>query len=477
MKTIFWGAGQIGKKRFELWDKLGLKVDYFGDNDPTKEGTYYCGLEVISPDRVLHMEDYKIHITCSQRYVEEVFQELINKGIDSSKIVLDYGLISIFYKLTQELSQNNIPESTGNKIDILFDLQNGFALGGVETWTFDSVDLITERNYSAGYLVNSYSNNWYLPKHGEIVDIPNLPEMDFFDHSLLCAKKILDMQPKIIIINFPQTIFLAACAVKALFPNDIKVIAVVHNDEKTYYDLYSAFEKYIDCFWIISNKIRDGLSSKGINKEKMIYLPWYIPCKDELVREYSNDKSPIKLGYAGRITIIQKRVDLLIELALKIKEKNIDFIFEIAGDGDYIEQLKNKINFYKLNDVVIVKNYISHDEIYDFWINKDIAINLSDFEGRSISKAEAMAAGVVPIMTDTSGMSDDIKEGYNGFLVPLEDVELAAQRVEMLYNDRNYLQLMGKRAYGAIKANNTKEGVVEFWDLIEKNYLEKVYES
>lgn len=470
MNIIFWGAGIVGKKRYEIWEKLGLKVDFFADNDLSKIGTTYCGKRVLSLNEVLSMEDYTIHITCSQKNRDSVYSELLCKGIPESRIILDYGLTPIFEKLKDDL-KDDVKVCSDRKIDVLFDLQNGFALGGVETWSFDSVSILENMGYSAGYLVNTFANNWYLPKTGEIVEVQN-PGYDFYEHSLICAKKIIEMNPKVIIVNFPQTIFLAACVVKALLKDKVKVVAVMHNDEKTYYDLYSAFEKYIDDFWVISKRIKAKLSDRGVDEKKMNYLPWYIKCEDNLSHNYSTMNQPIRLGYAGRITVVQKRADLLIKFAKEMKKLGVDFLFEIAGEGDYLEKLKAEIAEEGLQEKVHIRDYVPHNEIYDFWKNKDIAVNFSDFEGRSISKAEAMASGAVPIMTDTSGMSDDIYDGQNGYIVPLEDVELAAERVNELYCDRDRVFNMGYLAYSAIKRNNTLEGVNRFWNKVSKEYLE-----
>ena len=123
--------------------------------------------------------------------------------------------------------------------------------------------------------------------------------------------------------------------------------------------------------------------------------------------------------------------------------------------------MENKIELVGLLD---------HERIREFWMRQDICISLSDYEGHSIMQTEAMAAGVVPVVTRTSGTEDDICEGDNGFIVEIGDVDQMAQCIGVLYQNQNVLEEMKMSAMAAVRRRQEKaEGQQEMWlHLFEK---------
>lgn len=60
-----------------------------------------------------------------------------------------------------------------------------------------------------------------------------------------------------------------------------------------------------------------------------------------------------------------------------------DFIFYVIGDGDVLEELKQKVNKLKLNEKVIFTGRIPFDELSRFTQSADIGVNLLDNNGLS----------------------------------------------------------------------------------------------
>ena len=100
-------------------------------------------------------------------------------------------------------------------------------------------------------------------------------------------------------------------------------------------------------------------------------------------------------------------------------------------------------------------------------------ISCSEREGHSISQSEAMAAGAVPVITDVSGARDDVTDGYNGFVVPVGDVDALADRICYLYYNRDELVRMGKCAHDTIYERQKNLNQTEFWNKL----LKEVWES
>lgn len=64
-------------------------------------------------------------------------------------------------------------------------------------------------------------------------------------------------------------------------------------------------------------------------------------------------------------------------------------------------------------------------------------------EGVPKSLIEACAIGRPIITTDSVGCRDTVIDGYNGFLVPIKNSDILAQKIEILINDRALRESMG----------------------------------
>ena len=160
-------------------------------------------------------------------------------------------------------------------------------------------------------------------------------------------------------------------------------------------------------------------------------------------------------------------------LAEMLKRKKVNFNITIAGAGDYSEILQERIKEEKLQDQIDFIGRIERENIPDFWQKQDVMISCSEWEGHSISQAEAMAEGVVPVITDVSGARDDVTDGYNGFVVAIGDIETMAEKISYLYYNPEKLEAMGIRAHDTIYNRQKDMDQTVFWDEL----LEKVWHS
>jgi len=104
-----------------------------------------------------------------------------------------------------------------------------------------------------------------------------------------------------------------------------------------------------------------------------------------------------------------------------------------------------------------------------FWGNQDIYINVSDSEGACQAMLEAMAHCVVPVVTDVSGVDDFIENRVNGFVSRVGDILDIASNIKWIYENKNQLEFIGKKAREKIISRCKIEDYIEFF---YKNVLE-----
>ena len=437
-RIIFWGVGNIGSKIYEFTKKYGEYPDYWCDNDSLKWGTEKSGKTIISPQEVDYEQDV-IFITCAS--CDAIEKQILELGGKKSNIIYadredSDELIAYMSEQIARFAQVHRPLNIHWREGILFDLSGGLVLGGVERWCFQSAQMLSDNNVQGGYLVpinaavNIQENTFEVIRTGDIED---------------CINKILNCGYRCIVCNFPFEIMMAACIIKRYIAKDLKIILAIHNDHEKFYKMCELWNPYIDEFWIISDVIEKKMMDIVSQPNKMKRIGWNVGPVENKKKEYFRD-SKIRIGYAGRLTKTQKRVDLLIELAISLKKRKVDYILEIAGCGDAYDMLNEKMKWNSLEDSVILLGMLPHNEINHFWQDKDVYISCSEYEGHSISQVEAMSCGAVPVVTNTSGTSDDIVDGYNGFIVPIRDVEGLAEKVEYLYSHPEDISKFGQRA-------------------------------
>lgn len=112
---------------------------------------------------------------------------------------------------------------------------------------------------------------------------------------------------------------------------------------------------------------------------------------------------------------------------------------------------------YKPNPTVVLEDELKSmlEDGYIEWVgyqkdmvsmyrNSDIVVLPSYREGLPKSLIEACAIGRPIITTDVVGCRECVVEGYNGYMVPSKNVELLAEAIVKLVNDRDMQLAMGK---------------------------------
>ena len=89
--------------------------------------------------------------------------------------------------------------------------------------------------------------------------------------------------------------------------------------------------------------------------------------------------------------------------------------------------------------------HVPHKDLPSLIRSADVFVFPSLIEGMPLVVLEAMACGV-PVITTTHGPGDIVRDGIDGFFVPIRDPEAITNRLDQLYRDPSLREQMGLNA-------------------------------
>lgn len=200
----------------------------------------------------------------------------------------------------------------------------------------------------------------------------------------------------------------------------------------------------------VSEAVKQNVVASGIpeNKVEVIYggieeIREISAQEREKLRERLGIGSEdVVVGMVARLAEVKGHV-YFIEAA-DIISKTVDNVkFLIAGTGPKEKELKELASKLGLEQRIVFIGYVPEiDTIYNII---DINVISSVSEALCLSLIEGMCLGKPCVGTDTGGIPEVIKDGYNGFLVPVRDSKELAEAVLKLIKDPELRKSMGEK--------------------------------
>lgn len=159
----------------------------------------------------------------------------------------------------------------------------------------------------------------------------------------------------------------------------------------------------------------------------------------------------------------QKNHRMMIEAFAMVADEFPDWKLIIYGDGPLRINLETLIRERGLENRVLLPGR-SENVIEEIACSKVFCLS-SVYEGMSNAMVEAICVGLPVISTKVSGTEELIKDGYNGYLVELNDVNGMALGMKKLMTDEEEMNLFGKRNR-AMSSKFETETIVDQWETL-----------
>ena len=233
-----------------------------------------------------------------------------------------------------------------------------------------------------------------------------------------------------------------------------------HNEDYSHGKLISWLNNYLfgkgDFYVFQTEKAKKYYPEKIRRRSTVIPNP-VMPVKRTASR--TPESTEKRIVSVGRLEIMQKRQDLLIEAFNKFSSEYPEYILEIYGGGEDEEKIRNlTAGNEKIKLKGVSPNIPSAIE------NAAMFVMTSDYEGIPNALAEAMSLGLPCISTDCSpgGAALLIENGENGLLVPAGDSGKLAEAMKKYIDDPEYAEQMGRNATEIVE-KFSQEKILDQW--------------
>lgn len=335
---------------------------------------------------------------------------------------------------------------------ILFSI-TGLGGGGAERVVSVWASQLAEKGYDVGIFTFSKGTNDYevsskIKRLTLTENIKDYLAMSYIKRYRLMRKTVKDFSPDVV-ISFLQRmqIWMAAVTV-GLRVKRIDTVRI-----SPWHSTVGAATKHMWklCFktgdlTILQSEDQKPFFSKSVQK-KCVVVP--NPLNEAYEKEGKTEfpEKATRFAAAGRLSQ-QKNFPLLIRAFAKACESHSDITLDIYGKGEdtYVAELQSLINELGVSERVRLCG--RSDNMHGELMEHDAFVMSSDFEGMPNALAEAMAVGLVCVSTDCkTGPRDLIRDGKNGFLVPVGDVDAMAEKIQAVADmDADAIERFGVEA-------------------------------
>jgi glycosyltransferase involved in cell wall biosynthesis len=263
-------------------------------------------------------------------------------------------------------------------------------------------------------------------------------------------------------------------AISPALSSKVGILGILHSDDVEHYDHANRLGRYWNRFVCSTRYLAENLSE--INPQfaqRVDVIPYGVPVPEKPARQPAERSRPLRIVFCARLMQHQKRALDLVKITEELEQRSISYQLTVIGEGSEEGQLKSAWKRQIRLGSVIMTGRLSHEDMLSELAKNEVFLLVSEFEGMPISLLEAMARGLVPIVSDIpAGIPELVLPGQTGFIAAVGDTRKFAEHIATLSADRTLLDRLSDEAYSHIRNNGfTNDAMSESYQRV----LEKIW--
>jgi glycosyltransferase involved in cell wall biosynthesis len=214
---------------------------------------------------------------------------------------------------------------------------------------------------------------------------------------------------------------------------------------------------------VASNFTKRTLVENGVAEERVHVVPYGVDCGTFLSHR-RKEGGPFRVIFVGQM-VQRKGLEYLLKAWRRLRLPDAELV--LAGRG--------RVDKALLASFASEFRYVGplrNSELVALYGDSDLFCMPSLVEGFGLVYLEALACGLPVIATPNTGAADIVREGREGFIVPVRDTESLASCLEWAYTHREELREMrfaARKLAEKYSWSAFRKGVMETLDTIVKH--------
>jgi glycosyltransferase involved in cell wall biosynthesis len=235
----------------------------------------------------------------------------------------------------------------------------------------------------------------------------------------------------------------------------------------------AAYRDLLDLHVVSTHHLAQWMISHGVDAKRVRVVYTGVEQQNELAILSTRRKVRTELGIAEELPVIifggrisrQKRPEILAQILSGLLLSGLEFRALIVGDGDRREDLERLMRELGLQHNVLMLGSVPHQRWLQLLHASDVFLLPSEHEGISIALLEALAAGIIPVVSEVGGQAEIVQE-ENGFLVSVskEEIGTYVKALTAVLSSKSLRKQMGHAARQLIAERFSGEATISFFE-------------
>jgi len=241
----------------------------------------------------------------------------------------------------------------------------------------------------------------------------------------------------------------------------------------------TALAKVTDALIAVGPQVRDDLVALGVAPAEKFHVVRLgveletrtdvdADARAEARRLLGIPEERFVVGWVGRMTGIKRTGDVLLTLK-GLRERGVDAVLCMIGDGPDRERVERQAHELGIARHCLYLGY--QDDVARWYSLLDAFLLPSANEGTPVTAIEALAAQRPVVATRVGGVPDVVREGEDGFLAEVGDVDGLVDALELLARDPELRARMGEQARERMLERYAVERLVDDVDALYRSLL------